>query len=191
MADLDTFRGETRAWLEANCPPEMRQPMRSEEDACWGGRSSSSAGAEAVARRHGGARLDRARLAERVRRRRAERGRDQGPQGGDGGDRRAPAADRLRHFDARAGAAQVRHRGAEARSPRPDRARRDPLVPGLLGAGRGLRPRRPADQGRGCGRPLRRQRAEGLDLLRRRGRLDLLPRAHVAPRPSTRASASS
>jgi len=38
MADLDTFRGETRAWLEANCPPEMRQPMRSEKDACWGGR---------------------------------------------------------------------------------------------------------------------------------------------------------
>jgi alkylation response protein AidB-like acyl-CoA dehydrogenase len=38
MADLDAFRSETRAWLEANCPPEMRQPMRSEKDACWGGR---------------------------------------------------------------------------------------------------------------------------------------------------------
>ena len=38
MADLDTFRAETRAWLEANCPPEMRVPMRSEKDACWGGR---------------------------------------------------------------------------------------------------------------------------------------------------------
>ena len=38
MTDLDTFRTETRAWLEANCPPEMRQPMRSEKDACWGGR---------------------------------------------------------------------------------------------------------------------------------------------------------
>jgi len=34
---LDTFRAETRAWLEANCPPEMRQPM-AEEDVCWGGR---------------------------------------------------------------------------------------------------------------------------------------------------------
>jgi alkylation response protein AidB-like acyl-CoA dehydrogenase len=38
MTDLDTFRTETRAWLEANCPAEMRQPMRSEKDACWGGR---------------------------------------------------------------------------------------------------------------------------------------------------------
>ena len=38
MADLDTFRAETKTWLAANCPPEMRQPMRSEKDACWGGR---------------------------------------------------------------------------------------------------------------------------------------------------------
>ena len=37
-ADLDTFRTDTRAWLEANCPAEMRTPMRSEKDACWGGR---------------------------------------------------------------------------------------------------------------------------------------------------------
>ncbi len=36
--DLETFRSETRAWLEANCPPEMRQPVRSEADYCWGGR---------------------------------------------------------------------------------------------------------------------------------------------------------
>jgi alkylation response protein AidB-like acyl-CoA dehydrogenase len=39
MTDLDTFRSETRQWLEANCPPEMREPMRSEKDACWGGRN--------------------------------------------------------------------------------------------------------------------------------------------------------
>src|SRR5689334_20551879 len=39
MTDLDTFRSETRAWLEANCPPAMREPMRSEKDACWGGRN--------------------------------------------------------------------------------------------------------------------------------------------------------
>jgi alkylation response protein AidB-like acyl-CoA dehydrogenase len=38
MADLDQFRAETRAWLEANCPPEMRQPVKSEDDVCWGGR---------------------------------------------------------------------------------------------------------------------------------------------------------
>jgi acyl-CoA dehydrogenase len=38
MTELESFRAETRAWLEANCPPEMREPMRSEDDACWGGR---------------------------------------------------------------------------------------------------------------------------------------------------------
>ena len=36
--DLETFRRETRAWLEANCPPEMRQPAKSEADICWGGK---------------------------------------------------------------------------------------------------------------------------------------------------------
>lgn len=39
MIDIETFRAETRAWLEANCPPEMREPVRSEKDACWGGRN--------------------------------------------------------------------------------------------------------------------------------------------------------
>ncbi len=39
MPDLDTFRADTRVWLEANCPAEMRTPMRSEKDACWGGRN--------------------------------------------------------------------------------------------------------------------------------------------------------
>jgi alkylation response protein AidB-like acyl-CoA dehydrogenase len=38
MADLEAFRAETRAWLEANCPPEMRSPMKGEKDLCWGGR---------------------------------------------------------------------------------------------------------------------------------------------------------
>jgi acyl-CoA dehydrogenase len=42
MTDLDTFRAETRAWLEANCPAEMREPMRSEKDAVWGGRDQST-----------------------------------------------------------------------------------------------------------------------------------------------------
>ena len=38
MSDLETFRRETRAWLEANCPPEMRTPGLTEDDTCWGGR---------------------------------------------------------------------------------------------------------------------------------------------------------
>ena len=40
MSDLDQFRRETRTWLEANCPPEMRRPMTSEEDTFWGGRNT-------------------------------------------------------------------------------------------------------------------------------------------------------
>ncbi len=39
MSDLETFRAETRAWLEANCPAEMRKPIRDESDMCWGGRN--------------------------------------------------------------------------------------------------------------------------------------------------------
>ncbi len=38
MNDLESFRKETRAWLETNCPPEMRTPLQSEDDTCWGGR---------------------------------------------------------------------------------------------------------------------------------------------------------
>ncbi|MHC1949927.1 acyl-CoA dehydrogenase family protein [Bradyrhizobium sp. UFLA06-06] len=38
MSDLEIFRRETRTWLEANCPHELRQPIRSEEDAVSGGR---------------------------------------------------------------------------------------------------------------------------------------------------------
>jgi alkylation response protein AidB-like acyl-CoA dehydrogenase len=39
MTDIESFCSETRAWLEANCPPEMRQSIRSEADICWGGRN--------------------------------------------------------------------------------------------------------------------------------------------------------
>lgn len=41
MSDLDAFRQETRAWLEANCPPEMREPVRDEDDIYWGGRNAT------------------------------------------------------------------------------------------------------------------------------------------------------
>ncbi|MEO7679444.1 MAG: acyl-CoA dehydrogenase family protein, partial [Sphingomonas sp.] len=41
MSNLDQFREETRAWLNANCPAEMREPMRGEKDAVWGGRDQS------------------------------------------------------------------------------------------------------------------------------------------------------
>lgn len=39
MTDLDTFQKETRSWLEANCPAEMRKPIKGDDDLCWGGRN--------------------------------------------------------------------------------------------------------------------------------------------------------
>ncbi|MGB3470540.1 MAG: acyl-CoA dehydrogenase family protein [Erythrobacter sp.] len=41
MSDLETFRAETRSWLEANCPEEMRQPVRDDSDVYWGGRRAT------------------------------------------------------------------------------------------------------------------------------------------------------
>ena len=41
MAELDAFRAETRAWLEANCPPSMRTPMPDDENV-WGGGTPAS-----------------------------------------------------------------------------------------------------------------------------------------------------
>jgi alkylation response protein AidB-like acyl-CoA dehydrogenase len=41
MSDLETFRSETSAWLEANCPAEMREPVRDEDDVYWGGRRAT------------------------------------------------------------------------------------------------------------------------------------------------------
>ncbi len=38
-AALEKFRAETRAWLTANCPQEMRDGAAGEETICWGGRN--------------------------------------------------------------------------------------------------------------------------------------------------------
>ncbi|MDB4967059.1 MAG: acyl-CoA dehydrogenase [Myxococcales bacterium] len=35
---MSDFRGEVRAWLEANCPASMRSPCRGEAEWVWGGR---------------------------------------------------------------------------------------------------------------------------------------------------------
>jgi acyl-CoA dehydrogenase len=40
MSDLEQFRKETRAWLEANCPPDMRLPLEDDDDRFWGGRNT-------------------------------------------------------------------------------------------------------------------------------------------------------
>lgn len=39
MSELENFRSEIRAWIEANCPSEMRTPARGDDDVCWGGRN--------------------------------------------------------------------------------------------------------------------------------------------------------
>ncbi|KZL18256.1 Glutaryl-CoA dehydrogenase [Pseudovibrio axinellae] len=39
MTSLDEFRMETRAWLEENCPQELRRSFTTEDDICWGGRN--------------------------------------------------------------------------------------------------------------------------------------------------------
>ena len=41
MSTANAFRDQTRAWLDANCPPEMREPIRDEADVCWGGRNAT------------------------------------------------------------------------------------------------------------------------------------------------------
>ena len=38
MSDLEAFRTEARAWLEENCPIEMRDGGGGEDSICWGGR---------------------------------------------------------------------------------------------------------------------------------------------------------
>ncbi len=40
MADLETFRDEVHRWLDANAPASMRTPLRSADEACWGGRKA-------------------------------------------------------------------------------------------------------------------------------------------------------
>ncbi|MEX2489356.1 MAG: acyl-CoA dehydrogenase family protein [Pseudomonadales bacterium] len=47
MSDLETFRKETRAWLEENCPPSMRTPAAGEDETVWGGRKATFKNPEA------------------------------------------------------------------------------------------------------------------------------------------------
>ena len=41
MSDLEAFRSETQRWLEANCPVEMREPVRDDDDVYWGGKRAT------------------------------------------------------------------------------------------------------------------------------------------------------
>lgn len=39
LSEITEFREGVRAWLEKNCPPEMRIPIRNDSEICWGGRN--------------------------------------------------------------------------------------------------------------------------------------------------------
>ena len=41
MIDLQSFRDDTRQWLEENCPTSMRTPVTDTKAVCWGGRNAA------------------------------------------------------------------------------------------------------------------------------------------------------
>ena len=96
---------------------------------------------------------------------------------GDVARRHAAAAGVQRHHG-RPGHLHVRQRSAEEEISAADSVRRGLVVPGLLGAGLGLRPRLGPHQSGAGRRPLRRQRPQDLDDAGAACRLDFLPGPH-------------
>ena len=41
MADLESFREDTRKWLLSNAPPSMRTPAKTSDELCWGGKKAA------------------------------------------------------------------------------------------------------------------------------------------------------
>jgi hypothetical protein len=168
MTDLQSFRTETRDWLEANCPPEMREPMRSEADACWGGRNATF---QSDAQRQ---------WMERM----GERGWTvpHWPKDYGGGGLSTAETKVLKEEMARIGArSALTSFGISMLGPAllkfGTEEQKEHFLPQIA---RGeIRPRRPGDQGRGQGRALADQRPEGVDQLCRQGGLDLLPCPHL------------
>ena len=176
---IEAFRAEARAWLEANCPPEMREPSRGEGDVVWGGRQQKLIAPQRLW-------LDRM----------AARGwtmPDWPSEFGGGGlspaetkalrEEMAKLGCRLPLFSfgiSMLGPALLKY-GTEAQK----REHLPKIVRGEIrwcqgysepGAGSDLAGLQTLCRGRR--RPFCRQRPEGLDKLRRQGRLDLLPCAH-------------
>ena len=147
--------------------PRCASPCTSEDDVCWGGAAlqvhsptRSASGWSAWPSAAGPCRPGRASTAAAACRKR----RGQGAARGDGA--RSKCRSPLQSFGIwMLGPALLKFgsEAAEARAPAEDRARRDPLVPGLFRAERRLRPGRAGDARRGPRRPLRRQRPEDLD----------------------------
>ena len=124
MSNIETFRQDVRRWLDANCPPRMRTPMPQDEMPGGGRRAQyKHPGHESLARQHGGKGLDRADVADEIRRRRSRQGTESGAAGRTAPHQRAPGAVRHGHQHDRPGVARVRHRRTESRTSAEDRAR--------------------------------------------------------------------
>ncbi len=128
-------------------------------------------------------RLGRRLVAEGVRRPRRDADRAGAVLRGDRARQGAAARERARARHGRAGRDRARHRGAEGALPRADPVGRGDLVPGLLRARVGLRPRVAQDQGGEGERRLEDQRPEGLDDVRARGQVVHARRALGLRRP--------
>ena len=187
MSELESFRRETRAWLEANCPAEMRRPVVSEDDACWGGR--------------------RFKFQSEAQRRWLQSMGERGwtvpawPKAyGGGGLSKEEAAvlnEEMRALGCRAplssfgiwmlGPALLAHGTEEQKREHLPRIARGEIrwCQGYSEPNAGSDLASLRNQGRGHGRPLPHQRPENLDFLCRQGRLDFLPGAHRAPRKNT------
>ena len=137
--EAEAFRKEFRSWLDANLPADLagRGPGRFARDR----RRRSSPrlrDVEPHARRRA---LRRDRVARGVGRPRRGRHGTGRVRRGDAPRQRARHAEPARPLEHRARDHRARHRRAEAHAPPPHAARRRHLVPGLLRAERGLRPR--------------------------------------------------
>ena len=180
--DLDAFRAEARAWLEANYPAELRGPKNADRSGgAWGGRAFAGSDDPQIVwmRRMAASGLDRPDLAEGLRRRRPHAPTRRGcwTQEMAAGGYRPPLAS----FGIWMLGPVLLEYGNEAQK----REHLPKIIHGEIrwcqgysepGAGSDLAS--PADPLRGQGRPLADQRPEDLDLLRQQGRLVLLPGAH-------------
>ena len=164
------FREEVREFFGKALPENTRRKMEE-------GRSLAKDDIVTWQRILNGKGLGGAVLAGRIRRHRLDADAAVHLPGGDAAGAGAAAA-AVRRQHGRPGDLHVRHRGAEGANPAAHRQHRRLVVPGLLRARLGLRPRLAEDHGQARRRPLRRQRPEDLDDARAIRRLDLLPGAH-------------
>ena len=183
MNAIESFRQETREWLAAELSAGRAwsgpDPM---------GRDTRPARRRraAVARTDGGARLDRADVAARVRRRGTDAGAISRAARRTAAHRRALAADRPRRELHRADAARLRHAAAESALAARHRPRRRRLVHGLFGTRRRLGPCEPEHARGARRRPLRHQRPQDVDVGCDGVRLHLRAGAHRPRRAETR-----